>query len=133
VRVLSAESKRRKREYNAAYKKSAAGRLSALRYRLKWNYNMTLEEWQEAIAIQDGRCAICKKRRKLYVDHDHCTGEFRAGLCRRCNLLIGHANDDPVLLRKAAQYLEGFGPTGSNFERRAGRRMRMPEIEKVYR
>jgi hypothetical protein len=49
----------------------------------------------------------------LSVDHNHTTGAVRGLLCANCNLAIGYANDDPVVLRKAIAYLDKYegGPT----------------------
>lgn len=66
----------------------------------------------EAIAYafiqQDGRCAICGKDCKLFADHDHKTGEFRAGLCGKCNAGLGFFNDSVNMLIQAARYLHRF-------------------------
>lgn len=65
---------------------------------------------------QQGRCAICETTMRIggkpgmdqeHVDHDHTTGEVRGLLCSRCNTSIGKFNDDPALLRRAADYIEG--------------------------
>jgi len=65
--------------------------------------------------LTDATCAICHKTGLLGLDHDHacCPGSkqtcgkcFRGLLCNRCNGLLGFASDDPVLLRKMADYLE---------------------------
>lgn len=58
-----------------------------------------------------GPCDICGvtkngERTRMHLDHDHKTNKFRGALCHRCNLAIGHFDDDPALLRKAAEYLE---------------------------
>jgi hypothetical protein len=42
----------------------------------------------------------------LHVDHDHITGRVRALLCSGCNTGIGHLQDDPDVLRRAADYIE---------------------------
>jgi hypothetical protein len=62
-------------------------------------------------AAQAGRaqpvcCEVCGKRGRIVFDHDHATGKFRGWLCNHCNLSIGHALDDPALLRRLAEYLE---------------------------
>lgn len=77
-------------------------------------YGLTWDEYDLLLACQEGRCAICggtPRRYALAVDHDHRTGEIRGLLCSRCNhKLLGSANDDPVRLRKAADYLEQYQP-----------------------
>lgn len=42
----------------------------------------------------------------LARDHDHKTGYERGALCTKCNHVLGYVKDNPVLLRKAAEYLE---------------------------
>lgn len=42
----------------------------------------------------------------LAKDHDHRTGAWRGLLCQRCNQAIGMFSDNPLLLRRAAEYLE---------------------------
>lgn len=65
-------------------------------------------------ADQHGECAICqvpltiepgRQGDAAHVDHDHTTGRVRGLLCVTCNSGIGHLDDDPYLLRKAADYL----------------------------
>ena len=46
--------------------------------------------------------------KRLAFDHDHTTGEFRGWLCSKCNVGIGHFEDDPNLLLLAGMYLERF-------------------------
>ena len=52
-------------------------------------------EWEEHIENHDGCCDICGgppdgKWKKLNIDHDHETGEFRGMLCFRCNRALGY-------------------------------------------
>lgn len=79
-------------------------------YFLKWRYGITLEDYALMLAEQGGVCAICGKEpdkaRVLDVDHCHDTKTVRGLLCRSCNLVLGKMNDDPDLLRRAADYLE---------------------------
>lgn len=51
-------------------------------------------------------CEVCGDGGKICFDHCHATEEFRGWLCQPCNLVLGHAKDNPVKLRKLADYLE---------------------------
>lgn len=73
-------------------------------------YNITLEEYNNLVIKQEGRCAICStkdlgKHKKLYVDHDHITKKVRGLLCKNCNLGLGYFKDNTVSLLKAVEYL----------------------------
>lgn len=71
---------------------------------------LTDEVYKHVLREQRGVCAICKERCKwgkdLAVDHDHRYGNVRGLLCGRCNRGIGQFDDDPDLLREAANYLD---------------------------
>lgn len=54
----------------------------------------------------DSECAICGRTDKLCIDHCHATSNVRGVLCAWCNTVLGHAKDDPAVLRRAAEYLE---------------------------
>lgn len=60
--------------------------------------------------LKQKKCAICRqdfqKDRVGQIDHDHKTGQVRGLLCLHCNLLLGHAKDQPNILRAALTYLE---------------------------
>lgn len=81
-----------------------------LEYRLKTQYNMSLDQYYELFQFQEQRCAICRNRprsRMMAVDHDHKTGEVRGLLCTSCNhRVLGGAHDDIGILRRAVEYLE---------------------------
>lgn len=66
---------------------------------------VTQEQFDEMFVRQDGRCAICRQKNRLFVDHDHKTGKARGLLCSRCNLGIGHFRDSPFLLANAISYV----------------------------
>ena len=57
---------------------------------LKYQYGITLNEYNEMFKQQKGKCAICERHqndltRTLCVDHDHKTNKVRALLCVTCN------------------------------------------------
>lgn len=85
----------------------ASGRRSRSRWTLR-RYGLCLNDYNEILASQGGVCLICKeppKARRLYVDHDHVTGQIRGLLHGTCNSAIGLLRDDPLLLEAAAKYL----------------------------
>jgi len=82
-------------------------------------YNLSPEEYAALLKRQGGLCALCRRPervldcrrkgvRRLAVDHDHATRKVRGLLCHACNVMIGHADHDPALLRAAADYLDRF-------------------------
>jgi hypothetical protein len=84
---------------------------------LLWTFGITLEQYEQMEANQNGLCAICrkpeteihpnsKKLRNFAVDHDHDTGHIRGLLCNSCNRALGLFNDNPDILRSAITYLE---------------------------
>jgi hypothetical protein len=81
------------------------------KYQYRTRYGITPERYDAMSAAQEGKCAICAKQypegMRLDVDHCHTTGTVRGLLCRGCNTSIGKLRDDPVLLRRAASYIEG--------------------------
>ena len=75
-------------------------------YRFKKKYGLDKKQYEQMMQMQDGLCGICGDREAEVVDHNHNTGEVRMLLCQHCNRGLGHFNDDPVLMRAAANYLE---------------------------
>jgi hypothetical protein len=62
------------------------------------------------VAEQGDKCAICGRaepngRGRWHIDHDHKTGKVRGLLCNNCNVLLGHAHEDPAILWAAIDYL----------------------------
>jgi uncharacterized protein YbaR (Trm112 family) len=79
---------------------------SAREYRMQCLYGISAADYDRMREKQGGKCPICKRFQPLVVDHNHETGAVRGLLCRRCNTALGHFNDDPALLEKAAAYIE---------------------------
>ena len=79
-------------------------------------YGLGPEGYEQLFALQDGKCAICRKRqidRRIAVDHDHKTGAVRGLLCKRCNHdLLGAAFDSIRILEAAVRYLKNPPATG---------------------
>ena len=74
----------RNKKYN---KENPDKRKSAI---LKYEYGITLDQYNEMFKEQEGKCAICQRHqnkltRTLCVDHDHKTNKVRALLCLTCN------------------------------------------------
>lgn len=79
---------------------------------LKTNYDIGVEDYDSMYIEQGGRCAICgmhqsEIKRSLFVDHCHETEAIRGLLCHKCNLLLGHADDNTEILTNAIKYLGG--------------------------
>ena len=97
-------------EHRSAYNKQyAIDNKESIRNRaLQREYGLTVEQFNEILLKQNNKCKICKKDfdGTPYVDHNHTTGKVRGFLCRPCNFLIGLAEDNSVILREAAHYLD---------------------------
>lgn len=77
-------------------------------WQLRKLYGIGLDDYERMYAKQKGCCAICKTHRpKLYVDHNHETGEVRKLLCQHCNSLLGYCRENVNTLISAIRYLRG--------------------------
>ena len=77
---------------------------------LKRHYNITIEEYDSMYIEQGGRCAICgihqsKINRRLEIDHCHETRIVRGLLCHKCNVGLGHFDDNIDILENVLAYL----------------------------
>ena len=106
--------KKKAREYRKVRCRGCyrAKRQKSLRkWRLDETYGLTELQYELILKSQNGVCAICglpPMDQNLAVDHDHVTGKIRGLLHTACNLVLGNSNDNPHLLRAAADYLEKF-------------------------
>ena len=86
---------------------------------LKRCYGITLNEYNEMLEKQNGKCAICgtteTKGRKsgrgggadvFAVDHCHDTGDVRGLLCHSCNRALGLVGDNTQILQSMIEYLQ---------------------------
>lgn len=74
-------------------------------------YGLEEEQYQAMFTRQGGNCLLCNKppgKKPLAVDHNHETGKVRSLLCSNCNLALGLLRENPVLIRRAADYIEFF-------------------------
>lgn len=85
---------------------------NARKSNLKKSYGITEEYYDQMLAAQGGKCAICLTDRptgkwKVFaVDHCHVSGLVRGLLCNECNRGMGLLKDSAELLRAAADYLD---------------------------
>ncbi len=80
------------------------------RSKLKKNFNLSLEDYNDMFNKQNGECACCGVHQSslsisLAVDHCHKTGKIRKLLCKRCNLVLGLVEEDINLLLNLINYI----------------------------
>lgn len=97
TRNLKNETSQKRRDYLKAYV-------------YKKKYGISVAEYNQMFAAQDGKCYICSKHslechNGLYVDHCHSDKKVRKLLCRDCNSGLGYFKDNASLLEKASRYL----------------------------
>lgn len=80
---------------------------SARHYHLRQKYGINDEDTKWLLKVQVGLCAVCGDCPGEHVDHDHKTGAVRGLACSGCNAGMGQLRDDPITLRRAADYVEG--------------------------
>lgn len=93
----------------------------AFESRLRKEYNITIDEYDELVAKAFSKCQICHVDLKFktspptsdagVVDHCHTTGKIRGILCNSCNRGIGYFRDNPMFLTNAAKYLIETDPS----------------------
>src|SRR6476661_7511687 len=77
--------------------------------KVKWKYNLTLEEYEAIINKPQGKCPICgykSKTKPLVLDHHHETGAIREAICHWCNSGIGYFKESIVIMKEAIKYLK---------------------------
>lgn len=82
---------------------------------LQRTYGVTLQWYQDTLALTLNTCPICKKAFHFQdtlgpdspvVDHCHTTGKVRGIICNECNRGLGYFRDNIVALQNAATYLK---------------------------
>lgn len=69
------------------------------------SYGISVEDYEQLMRNQKHKCAICKRKVKLVVDHCHKTGKIRGLLCNTCNAGLGMLGDNKANLRRAVEYV----------------------------
>lgn len=87
---------------------------ASYRHRIK-KYGLTIDEYEQMIKEQNNCCYICgdppeksKGFKRLVIDHCHDTNKVRRVLCNSCNIALGSAKDDTIILQKMIDYLNEF-------------------------
>jgi len=78
-------------------------------------YGIDIVYYEKLLKLQNNRCALCGGEgfslkagtAKLVLDHDHATGKLRGLLCHNCNRALGLLQDNPDVIRKCAEWVEG--------------------------
>ena len=107
----SKEAQKRWKERNRESVRAQGREYQKRTRRLMWG--LSYEEFKALSAQQNNCCAICGQPEprtgfELAIDHCHKTNKRRKLLCSVCNSGLGFFKDNPILLRKAADYLEEF-------------------------
>ena len=116
TRIYTVEQKSRQRDMQRLrrasnpdkYKKIT--RESERRRRYK-RYGLTESSYQEKLNSQQNCCAICFTthpggKHTWHIDHNHISGRVRGLLCHHCNIMLGNAKDNIVVLSSAIRYLK---------------------------
>lgn len=76
-------------------------------WQLQAKFGLSVQQYEEMVAAQENRCAICSTEftGTPHVDHCHATGNVRGLLCQDCNFGIGRLGDDIARLESAINYL----------------------------
>lgn len=93
------------------YQKTPKSKEYRRKYKLKNKYNITVEDYDEMLKLQSGKCVICDSEDPggkgiFCVDHNHLNNKIRGLLCFNCNIILGHCKDSITVLLKAIKYLK---------------------------
>ena len=84
-------------------------KLRMLKNKLR-QFGMTVDEWDEIVERQLGKCLICRKREsskksRLTIDHCHETNTFRGAICHSCNVILGMCDENFIVLQRMQRYI----------------------------
>lgn len=109
-RICTNAYKRNSYNSNTTLKQSIAK--SSRKWHLEKKYNISQEDYENLLKIQNNRCAICEnlfsdtKGHRPHIDHCHSTNKVRGLLCPNCNIGLGNFYDDINSLSNAIIYLK---------------------------
>ena len=103
---------KRLQKYDRSGHGKAIGRRYWLEERRFGRHGISSDDYNKMLSRQNGCCAICGDELEnvkcvTCIDHDHETGKVRGLLCLLCNNGLGMFRDNPEVLMRAAEYLEG--------------------------
>ena len=107
------EYKEKKNTYRKKYAMKPEKKIADYKTYLLRTYGITLEQYNQMLEEQEGKCKICGKhhsesKKRMAVDHNHETGAIRGLLCTNCNTGIGLFLDNPTLIENAINYLKEY-------------------------
>lgn len=93
---------------NNQYNKRNAMRIRGHKLRKYWpgaTWEQANANYDTLLDKQGGTCAVCKRHKRLAVDHCHGKGQVRGLLCGACNRGIGYLQDSVEVISSAVEYL----------------------------
>lgn len=95
------------------YRNTRKTKLAFHHYNLLRTYGITLAQKEEMFGHQLGLCGLCYEALpdnilECCTDHDHKTGQVRALIHRRCNIIVGMIEKNPHLHSQAIRYIKRF-------------------------
>lgn len=99
--------RQREKEYRDKRQQTPEGRRSIKHSRIQHLYGLTIDQYEQMRAEQNGQCLLCLTvpTKDLVVDHCHVSGVVRGLLCNRCNLQLGPLEKDPQKTQRILAYL----------------------------
>jgi hypothetical protein len=104
LRIKMAKKRKKIQETPELLEKAKANRR---RWKLKREYGITVEKYEELVLDLNGKCQICgDPAHRLVIDHCHNSNKVRGLLCDQCNTSLGGFKDNIEIMRKAIEYIK---------------------------
>jgi hypothetical protein len=92
------------------YRNSEKGKASMFAWRLRKEFGITVDDYNNMLEAQNHSCAICKRTDPTgygwHVDHCHAKGHVRGLLCSLCNQGLGLFKENSDVMKRAIEYIE---------------------------